>query len=243
MGGDQSIVQPVLLDSLAGLLHQNETHIGTVSHELKSMLTSVKAYEQLLERRLSPDNDPNSYTYLQKMDHHIDTLAESLTDLFDAIRIQAGVFSLHRTQWNFMEIVDEMRAYVRLNHRQLYVHGSISQDMYADKHKIARTMQHLIKNALTYSENTSPIEIYLRESDGKIQCDVKDFGRGISEMDGKYVFEPFSRGANASGKGLGIGLYYARSVIKLHSGSIMLSETSPTGSTFSLLLPCNLEQR
>ena len=225
------------------LERQKDDFMGVVSHELKTPVTSLKAFAQILHKRFVKAGDDRSAEVLLKMDVQINKLTTLITDLLDVTKLEAGKFQYTETYFSFAQLVQEIVEETQRTstHHQILLETSSEQMIYGDRERLGQVLINLLTNAIKYSLNTENILVQTR-SDGKnVTVRVQDFGIGIPEDKKAHLFERFYR---VSGHtldtipGLGLGLYISAEIIKRHEGTIWI-ESSPTqkGSTFCFTLP------
>lgn len=220
---------------------EKDIQIGVVSHELKSLLTSVKAYGQILERKLIKMNELQPLQYLHKMDIQVNSLTRVITDLLSVTRIQSGRLELNKELFDLRELIDDVVPDVQIITRhRIMVKGVLSKKIFADKVRIREVLFNLLTNAMKYSPEENDIIIHLSAEKTQVICSVEDHGSGIPEDEKKKIFGLFYRGKtmdrNAK-KGLGIGLFVAHGIIRAHGGNLALEKSSEEGTVMMFTLP------
>ncbi|HLG63549.1 MAG TPA: ATP-binding protein [Ktedonosporobacter sp.] len=224
------------------LEQQKDEFIGIASHELKTPVTSIKAYAQLLERRFRRMGDESSSQMLRKMDAQLNKLTNLIRDLLDVTKIESGKLQLHKSSFDLNELIAEI---VEETQRTATNHAfiqelSASAMLYADRDRIGQVLTNLLTNAVKYSPEANTIVIRTIHKDGAIITSVQDFGIGIPEEEQSQIFERFFRVDGAVQEtypGLGLGLYISSEFIKRHHGTIWVESKAGKGSTFSFSLP------
>ncbi len=226
------------------LAQQKDDFIGIVSHELKTPVTSIKAYGQVLQTMFKRKGDMKAVEALRKMDAQVNKLTNLIGDLLDVTKIQSGRIQFHEDFFDFNglvnEIVDEMQLTTEL-HTLKKMLGK-SMQVYGDRERIGQVLTNLISNAIKYSPHTKEIQIVTVSKKDKVILSVQDFGVGIQEEKQDKVFEQFFRVSgphHSTVPGLGLGLYISSEIIKRQSGRIWVESREGKGSTFIFSLPAH----
>lgn len=226
------------------LQRQKDDFLGIASHELKTPVTSIKAYAQVLEMMFRRDGDTQKAEMLVKLNKQVNRLSSLIGDLLDVTKIHTGRLQFNETEFNFNDLVEEVIEDVQhtsAKHqlkKQLDFKGMIVGDI----ERISQVITNLLTNAIKYSPDANEIIIYTQQTDGHIQLCVQDFGIGISAQKKDLVFEQFYRVSGSKEHtfpGLGLGLYISSEIIKRLHGRIWVTSTEGKGSTFCFSLPIN----
>ena len=216
--------------------------ISGISHELKTPLSLIRLYSEMLELgRVKREDQLDFYSRLRQQS---ETLGDMLEEILDFSRLEAEQRSLQREECSPREILEEAID-------MLPAHGAVPRDVSlvvednlpnidADRRGLVRAVYNLLDNAAKYSSVDQPIRVTAERRNGSIALEVRDRGVGLEEDEISRIFERFYRGRAArstSVKGTGLGLSIADTVVKAHEGRIEV-ETSPgEGSRFTILLP------
>jgi two-component system CheB/CheR fusion protein len=219
-------------------MEKKDEFIGLASHELKTPLTSVKAYLQLLERSL--DNDENKL-YVSKANRHIQKLQDLISDLLDVSKIQAGKLELNKTEFDFDSFINESLEsfqHTATRHR-IICEGKANALVRADRHRIEQVLINLLSNAAKYSPKAEKILVNVSSNETNITVSITDHGIGISKDNLFKLFNKFYRAENVSMyfEGLGIGLFISSEIIRRHKGTVGVHSEEGKGSTFYFTLP------
>ncbi len=215
--------------------------LSMLSHEVRNPITSIKAYNQLLLRDLDRD-DTKKRQLVMKMDGQLDKLTRMVQNFFEFSQLQSGKQILKRDFIGIDEFVRNLVETMKVTYslREIQIKGTTNNCVvFADKDKIEQVFINFITNALKYSAEDKPIIVHLSASSRKITIGVQDFGIGISPEYHKKVFNRYFQIKKLSpGKpGLGIGLYIANTLVKMHNGKIWVDSKPGKGSTFYFTLP------
>jgi PAS domain S-box-containing protein len=224
------------------LERKKDEFLGVASHELKTPLTSVKAYIQLLERRLEEENCTTvSRQYVAKASSYIDKLNRLISDLLDATKMQAGKLQLNVSEFPIDDFVNEAiegMQHVSTRHK-IIREGNSNAYIEGDKQRLEQVMINLITNAIKYSPNADKVIVSVEELPDRIRIGVRDFGIGITPENQEKIFSRFYRVEKDSSQysGLGLGLYISSEIIQRHNGDLWVESTVGKGSTFYFTLP------
>lgn len=224
------------------LERQKDDFLAVASHELKTPLTSLKAFNQVLELTFKRKGDYQSSELLSKMDTQINKLSALITDLLDITKIEKGKLQFKYEYFDFNEVVQEVLESVLLttNSHKLITDMDKSRTVYADRERTGQVILNFLTNAIKYSPKESKIKIKTRIEKNSVIFSVQDFGVGISKNIIDNVFEKFYRAHGTredTYPGLGLGLYISREIIKRQGGKIWVESVSGKGSTFYFSLP------
>ena len=216
--------------------------LGVASHELKTPVTSIKGYTQLLERRFRNDGDERSAALLQKMNVQLQKLTLLIEDLLDVTRLESGKLLFRYSSFDYNELIDEI---VEETQRTTTRHTIIKElaptlALSADRDRIGQVLSNLFTNAIKYSPQADTIIVKTVQTDDAIVTSVQDFGIGIAAEKQQHVFERFFRVEGemlATYPGLGLGLYISAEFVKRHHGSIWVESEEGKGTTFFFSLP------
>jgi len=224
---------------------RKDDFIGMVSHELKTPLTSLKAYLQILQRMDLLTKDPMSQNMLGKSVKQVQYMNTMINGFLNVSRLDSGQLHLMKTVFDFQslfaEIEDEVLSTIKTHHFLFKASGKIM--IHADREKIAQVLHNLVGNAVKYSPLRSTIKVNYSTNGNSLKVNVQDSGKGIAEEDQQRIFERYYRVKETSGgviSGFGIGLYLCREIIELHDGTIQVQSVKDEGSIFSFTLPFNL---
>lgn len=221
---------------------RKEEFISVASHELKTPITSIKIFTQLLHKRFTQLRDSKSLETLSKMDRQINKMNILIGDLLNLAKIQTGRFEFRREHFDAQDLIDETVESIQATavaHR-IVIKGQITKEIYADRDRISQVLVNFLTNAIKYSPNTNKIIIRLEEDKDEVKISVQDFGIGIPKRDQDKVFERFFRVDGVDEKtypGFGIGLYVSAEIIRRHNGKIWVKSEKGRGSTFYFTLP------
>lgn len=221
---------------------RKDEFIGIASHELKTPVTSIKAFTQVLHQRFSQEGNKEAAQMFEKMDTQLKKLTKLITDLLDISRIQAGKLEFHQGWFSLDDLVDEViEDYQRITStHKLMKQGRISKQIYGDHDRFYQVLINLVSNAVKYSPKASKVIITVKLQKEKAYVSVQDYGIGIPSENQKKIFDRFFRGVDSKKEtfpGLGVGLYISSEITRRHGGSILVESKLNQGSTFTVVLP------
>lgn len=216
--------------------------IAMASHELKTPLTSLKAYLQLMETKLSGTTDPFVKIAVVKSGNQVNKMTALIHGFLDLSRIEPGKLKLIRTLFDINALIQEVLTESRVlsNSHSIRFESSGGLNINADRAKIGQVISNLVNNAIKYSEKGSYIILRSEVKDNDVIVSVTDEGIGIKPRDQEKIFQRFYRAGEEELKhisGFGIGLYLSSEIIQRHEGNIWVNSTEGGGSTFYFSLP------
>lgn len=239
-------IQKALLDEIEfrkKAERKKDEFISIASHELKTPLTSVKGYVQLLGRSVDKGDIPTVKKHLAKAQVQLEKLNELIADLLDISKIESGKLKFNKKYFVLDTLLDGVLEVIHQANPSFNIvrKGSVAQEIYADEMRIEQVIVNFLTNAIKYSPGTDQIEINISTSDGQLYLGVRDFGIGIAPEMQKNVFEKFYRVEETAihFQGLGIGLYISAEIINRHRGEIGVKSELGNGAEFYFTLPLN----
>lgn len=234
-------VTRVHLRTTEELLNKKDEFISIASHELKTPLTSVKAYMQLLQASYSELPDENKKLFIDRAATYVEKLNKLVEDLLDISKIQAGRMAYTMNEFNIYDMVREcVDSYQRISPtHQIILSGKAGKKVSGDRQRLEQVIMNLLSNAIKYSPGTDKVQVNVSTTAEGVMVEVRDFGMGIPEEAHNRIFDRFYRvdGAPSYIPGLGIGLYITKEIISRHAGSIGVRSEKGKGSTFFFTLP------
>jgi two-component system CheB/CheR fusion protein len=216
--------------------------IGVASHELKTPLTSVKAYAQLLTNTYSTSKDNFLKTALAKIDTQVNKMTKLVSDFLNLSKIESDRFDPVMDEFDLGELIKEVAADIQLS----FVTHTISLELLqglvinGDREKISQVITNFLINAVKYSPGQKEVRVITERSNDNAIVKVWDNGIGVAREEHLKVFERFYRSKfndNISFSGFGIGLYISAEIIRRHGGEIGVDSEIGKGSIFYFILP------
>lgn len=239
-------IQKALLDEIEyrkQAERKKDEFISIASHELKTPLTSVKGYMQLLGRSVEKGDIPTVKKHLEKAQIQLEKLHELIADLLDISKIESGKLKFNKKDFAIDDLLDSVIDIIRQANPEFSIirKGKVGIEVYADEMRIEQVIINFLTNAIKYSPGTNEIHIHVDVIADKVYVGVRDFGIGIAPNQQKSVFDKFYRVEETSihFQGLGIGLFISAEIIKRHGGEVGVKSTLGEGSEFYFILPVN----
>ena len=218
--------------------------VHTISHDLRSPLTSIIGYIELLDR-VGPLNQQQK-EFVKHVQVSAHSITELINDLLDLGRIEAG-FDAMKDEVAFGTILrytlDNLQHQIEDKHQEIIF--DIAPDlpvMRGNPLRLRQVIDNLLVNAVKYTPENGRIKVSLRSESNQIIFEVADTGIGISPADQPHIFEKFYRANNApsSTRGTGLGLAIVKSIVENHSGRVWVESVLGRGTKFTVVLPSNL---
>jgi two-component system phosphate regulon sensor histidine kinase PhoR len=234
------------------VLMQNITHlkeldriktdfVNTISHDLRSPLTSIYGFIGLLDR-VGPVNRQQA-EFIKHIQTSIQHITALINDLLDLNQVEAG-YDLQMVEVHMKDILAQSVESLeyQISEKMLEVELSVDDPdpvMLGNPLHLQRMAANLIENAIKFTPPMGKIEIHCKTEASQLILEVSDNGPGIPLVDQPHIFDKFYRGSNMSQitAGTGLGLSIVKTIVDKHHGRIWL-DSSPQGTTFSVILPC-----
>jgi two-component system sensor histidine kinase VicK len=213
-----------------------------VSHELKTPLTSLKSYIQILHGRAGKNGDLLASAMLDKANKQASRMTTLINGFLNVSRLESGQIHIDRTYFDLAELMKETQeeTLAQVSSHQIVFAPAPTTIVHADRDKIGQILTNVISNAVKYSPLGSTIDISCVTNGGKAVISVKDQGMGISQEELPKLFERYYRAIDTEKHriaGFGIGLYLCFEIIKRHQGNIWAESEPGKGSKFYFTLP------
>jgi signal transduction histidine kinase len=213
--------------------------VSTVSHELRSPLTSVKGYTSLLLNRWERLGDDQKMMMLEQVNHDADRVVRLITELLDISRLEAGRLVLRRQLVDLGDLAGNVVAKVRMEYPDLDADLRFDPPppkVWADPDKIEQVLTNLVENACKYASPQGLIVEWALDA-GEINVVVTDRGKGIPSEDLPRVFTKFFRRAEGKPTGSGLGLWISQGLVEAHGGQLIADSPPGQGASFRFTLP------
>jgi signal transduction histidine kinase len=212
-----------------------------VVHEIKTPLTSVKGYVQLLHRKSDRVGDEQTRLLTSRMDTQINKLTGLIDDLLDVTRINGGKLQMREEYFAFDNLVQEVIADLQplTEQHSIRLEGETSAMVWGDRLRIGQVITNFVTNAIKYAPATDLIVVKTCSCEQSVTLCVQDFGPGIPKEQQAKVFDPFYRIVNPALRetpGLGLGLHISSEIIQRHEGRIWVESEEGKGATFCFAL-------
>lgn len=214
--------------------------IGMVSHELKTPLTSLNAYLQLLQIKARKAEDTFTIGALDQSVKQVKKMTVMINGFLNVSRLESGKINIEKQLFDMADLVKEVKEETieMISTHRVIFHPVKSTLVNADMDKIGQVINNFISNAVKYSKAGSTIQVSCITTNGVAQVSVSDEGIGIRGQDLQQLFERYYRVENNNNiSGFGIGLYLCAEIISRHNGKIWVESELEKGSTFYFSLP------
>lgn len=225
---------------------KKDEFLSIASHELKTPLTSIKAYIQLLERMPDVQKESKFATYISRAQTQVNKLDSLIADLLDISKIENGKLKVNKKPFDMERLIESAMETIYYTHSHVQVKierkgETITQEVNGDAFRIEQVLINFLTNAIKYSPDSDRVVIHTAADKDQLYIAVQDFGIGIPEHKKSNIFTKFYRVEESSVKfqGLGIGLYICAEIIKQHNGTYGIESSSNQGTTFYFTIPFN----
>ncbi len=220
---------------------RKDDFINMASHELKTPLTSMNIFIDVLSKHIPEDNKKAKH-YTQRIKDQVVKLKELGDNMLDVSRIRTGKLVLasekFRLDTELKKVVEDVQ--VESTKHKIKILETESITIRADRERIVQVLTNLLTNAVKYSPDSEDVLVRLKRTDTEVTVSVQDFGIGIPAEQIDRIFEKLYQVPELRDKsypGLGLGLYISKEIITSHHGKIWVESKKGTGSTFFVTLP------
>jgi PAS domain S-box-containing protein len=224
------------------LEQRKDEFMSMASHELKTPITSLKGYTQLLKMKLAKQGLAEPVAMLDRMERQLTRLTQLIADLLDVSKIQAGQLDFAEEPIDLdalvCDIADTMQQ-ISPTHT-ITVHGAAHTPIVGDGDRLEQVFTNLISNAVKYSPQANQVDIFMTASQDTVTVSIRDYGIGIPQEHQQKILERFYRVSEVHDKtfpGLGMGLYISSEIVKRHGGRLWVESEESEGTTFFISLP------
>lgn len=250
-----AIANAILVEQVNEANQAKSEFVSMVSHELKTPMTSMRGYTDLLLSGMTGEINEQQKGFLETIAANIRRMSQQIQDLTDISRIETGKLHVNLAPTSFVHIVNETLQIIQgpSDEKEIRLHLKLPENLplvMADKERMVQVLTNLLSNAIKYSPPHSDVELCFEAClwpNGKDETtspmvlgSVRDHGYGISEEDMRKLFTKFFRSENPNirqAKGTGLGLSITRGIIELHEGEIWVESALGQGTTFSFVIP------
>jgi len=216
--------------------------IGMVSHELKTPLTSMRGYVQMLLLKMRKLEDEFAISSLEKTNTQIGKMTTMINGFLNVSRLESGKIHIDHKVFDLAQLVKESEdeSISTISSHKIVFAPVEETIVNADIDKIGQVINNLISNAVKYSAAGSTINVACITVDNRALVSIRDEGMGIKPQDAAKIFERYYRVEGTqmfSISGFGIGLYLCAEIIHRHEGEIWVDSDFGNGSTFSFSIP------
>ncbi len=220
--------------------------VAMVSHELKTPLTAITSYVQLLMRKWGKDTDGFNMQVLSRIEIQAKKMVAMAHDFLSLAKIEDGKIHLRREKFDLESLVREIVEDAQLLTTKHNIRSGDFKgiEIDADRDKIGQVLSNLVSNAIKYSPMGGTVTVTCEKCPGEVNISVVDQGIGINKTDQKRLFDRYYRINDNNHKevsGFGIGLYLVSEILKYHQSEIKVESEQNQGSTFHFALPAEFK--
>ncbi|WP_158799040.1 cell wall metabolism sensor histidine kinase WalK [Pedobacter sp. L105] len=221
---------------------QKSDFITIASHELKTPLTTIRAYVQMLLSRVSEEGDSFKINALTRVDRQVNKMALLIQNFLNNARLADGNLQLEKAPIDMRLLLNEVANDAKIlshTHKVILI-DTENLFVMADQQKITQVLENLISNAVKYSATGTQIIMRCEKYGNNVRVSISDQGIGISKRDQGKMFDRFYRVRNENVKnvaGFGIGLYLVAEILRLHESKIYVESKVDEGTKFYFDLP------
>ncbi|RMH01434.1 MAG: GAF domain-containing protein [Chloroflexi bacterium] len=249
-----AIANAILYEQVNAANMAKSEFVSMVSHELKTPMTSMRGYTDLMLSGMTGELTPQQRSFLETIAANIRRMSQQIQDLTDISRIETGRLRMEFAPTAFSSVVSETLQTIRplAEEKNIELKLDLPVDLplvMADKDRLVQVLTNLLSNACKYSPPETTVRVTVRpeimngENDhpqSVVLCAVQDEGYGISEEDQKKLFTKFFRADDPNirkASGTGLGLSITKGIVELHGGKIWVESTLGKGTTFYFTIP------
>lgn len=232
------------IDDQKQLLQKKDEFLSIASHELKTPLTSMRGYVQLLNRSLQGEAHPKADKYMKRVQEQLDKLSTLIADLLDISKIDHGKLKVAHQFFDLDSLIDSVIDTMHLTQENRTLHiervgVKLDQPILGDEMRIEQVLVNFMTNAIKYSPDSDRVVIHTEMDDDEVKISVQDFGIGVPAKNQPPIFDKFYRVEETSVRfqGLGLGLYICAEIIRQHHGKYGMTSKFGEGATFYFTLP------
>ena len=211
--------------------------ISDVSHQIKTPLSALKMYHEIIESHKNDAATVSSFT--EKSQREIKRMEDVIYTLLKLARLDAGIIQMEKAPENLsvlmQDVLERFETWAEREHKTITLSGKEDVVVSCDALWVSEAIGNIVKNALEHTENGGHIEVKWSQSPLMTQIEISDDGKGIHPEDLYNIFKRFYRSRFSSDvHGIGLGLPLAKSIVEAHGGTISVTSSLGAGTTFTL---------
>lgn len=220
---------------------RKDEFLSIASHELKTPLTSIKSFNQMMNR---VRDGQQMGVFIQKSFNNILRLEKLINDLLDVTKINAGKMKYDMQPFDFLEMVRETIENVQLtvSSHQIILSSGENFEIVGDRLRLEQVLINLLDNAIKYSPGGEEVLVRINQVEDHVIIAVQDYGVGIDKKSLNKLFDRYYRSDNTAMRfeGLGLGLFISADIVRRHHGTYWLESEPGKGATFYFRLPLHM---
>lgn len=211
--------------------------ISDVSHQMKTPLSALKMYHEIMESHKDDAATVSSFT--EKSQREIKRMEDVIYTLLKLARLDAGIIQMEKAPENLsvlmQDVLERFETWAEREHKTITLSGKKDVVLSCDALWVSEAIGNIVKNALEHTENGGHIGVKWSQSPLMTQIEISDDGKGIHPEDLYNIFKRFYRSRFSSDvHGIGLGLPLAKSIVEAHGGTISVTSSLDAGTTFTL---------
>ena len=211
--------------------------ISDVSHQMKTPLSALKMYHEIMESHKDDAATVSSFT--EKSQREIKRMEDVIYTLLKLARLDAGIIQMEKAPENLsvlmQDVLERFETWAEREHKTITLSGKKDVVLSCDALWVSEAIGNIVKNALEHTENGGHIGVKWSQSPLMTQIEISDDGKGIHPEDLYNIFKRFYRSRFSSDvHGIGLGLPLAKSIAEAHGGTISVTSTLGAGTTFTM---------
>lgn len=215
--------------------------VAVATHELKTPLTALFGYVQLIGKKSATINEPLITNAAERAGYQVTRMARLVDDFLDVSKLDEGMLHLNWEKFDLHALVKEIVTDVQSTSPAHMLHFTAEDvlQVTGDREKIGQVITNLLVNAVKYAPEAPKVEVSVTAKEEQVVINVRDYGVGIKKEDQAHIFKRFYRteSANKGFRGFGVGLYLCSEIVNRHGGIIGVESEPMAGSTFYFSLP------
>ncbi len=218
-------------------LELKDKFLALAAHELRTPITSMSGYIQLIQRRLKQSGKVES-DWIESLANESRRLISLIEEILDINKMNAGKLQYSFEECTLSDIVNEAMTSIKSSYSNTTFSQTLAKQttIIGDKLKLRKAIYNILENAAKFSGDHD-IEVSLHQTESYSVIIVQDFGKGIDEEDLPYIYEGFFKGRSNEQEGMGLGLFYTKNIIEGHKGIIKVISKKGKGTTVEMKLP------
>lgn len=224
--------------ALEDALRLRDEFLSVAAHELKTPVTSLRGFAQLLLSDAAHGRQERLERGLRRIDEQSHKLGRLVAQLLDMSRIQSGRLSLEPVETDLVALARGVVSSLDARDRAVQVVGPPTLVAHVDPVRLEQVLTNLVDNGLKYSRPGGRVCVTLEARDGQAVIVVEDEGPGVADQDRERIFHPFFRAAPREGvSGMGLGLYISRQIVEQHGGTLDADFAEGAGTRMIVAIP------
>lgn len=229
-----------LYDEIKKALDVRDMFISMASHELRTPITTISGYVQLLQTKMKNEKGITKL-WMDELGRELERLTLLVKELLEINRIKSGNFNYNFKESNITDIVNRAVRTVEFGHpeNRIILENKLGKDdvVIGDYDKLLQVVNNILENAAKYSRDDKEIKMILSKRSNQVRIIVRDKGIGIPPKELPDIFKGYVQGKNHNREGLGLGLFLTKNIIDKHQGSIKIKSVENKGTVVEILLP------